>query len=156
MVGQTCTLSFYENDEIVLKADEIKMQHGIFLENSKSVLVKIEGKFKSIVISKCEEVTLDIKSCISGIEVINSKGVKIFIRERIPSFSADKCESVSLILNEENLECDIISSKTSELSVSYRKGDGNESKAHPVSSQLLTKWDPVSKQFKTTVYDQFL
>lgn len=118
--------------------------------------MKIEGKFKSLVISHCEDIVLEMKSCLSGVEIINSKRVKVYVRERSPSISADTSESVSIILNEENLQCEIVSFKTSELTVAYTKGDGNESKATSVSAQLVTKWDPNSKQFKTAVYDKFL
>lgn len=67
MVGQTCTLSNYENDEVVLKSDEIQMKHGIFIENSKHLHLKIDAKCKSVVINRCEDVTIELKSCISGV-----------------------------------------------------------------------------------------
>lgn len=105
------------------------MKHGIFFENSKNVQLKIDAKFKSIVMSRCEDIVLDIKGCISGVEVVSCKNVRIIVQQRTPSISADTSESVSIILNEENLECEIISSKTSEMSVAYMKGDGSESKA---------------------------
>ena len=125
------------------------MMTGIFFENSKSTHLKVDAKFKSIVISKCEDVILEMKSCISGIEVINCKKVRIYVHEKTPSISADTSEGVAIILNENNLECDIVSSKTSELTIAYRKADQSESKAVAVSSQLVTKWDAESKTFKT-------
>ena len=97
-----------------------------------------------------------MKSCISGVEVINCSNVRIYVHEKTPSISADTSQSVAVVLSEQNLECDIVSSKTSELTVAYRKADQSESKAVAVSSQLVTKWDADSKQFKTTVYDKFL
>jgi hypothetical protein len=39
--------------------------------------MKIEGKFKSLVISHCEDIVLEMKSCLSGVEIINSKRVKV-------------------------------------------------------------------------------
>ena len=146
----------FEDDKVELGASEIKMMTGIFFENCKRTHLKVDAKFKSIIISKCEEVILEMNSCISGVEVINCKGVRVYIHEKTPSISADASESVAVVLNEDNLECDIVSSKTTELTVSYRKSDKSESKAVPVSSQLVTKWDPESKQFKTSVYDKFL
>lgn len=65
------------------------MKHGIFLENSKHLSLKIDAKCKSIVINRCEDITLDVKSCVSGVEVISSKGVKVIVHERTPSFSVD-------------------------------------------------------------------
>lgn len=88
--------------------------------------------------------------------MVHCKNVKVYVHEKTPSISADASESINVILNEANLDCDIVSSKTSELTVAYRKEDGSESKAVLVSSQLVTKWDADSKQFKTAVYDKFL
>lgn len=116
----------------------------------------MDAKCKSIVISHCDNIEVQMTSCVSGVEIINSKNVKVHVREKTPSISADTSESVNIVLNEEHLECDIVSSKTSELTVAFSKGEGNESKAVLVSSQLLTKWDPSTKQFKTSVYDKFL
>lgn len=132
------------------------MMTGIFFENCKRTHLKVDAKFKSIIINKCEEVILEMNSCISGVEVINCKNVRVYVHEKTPSISADSSESVAVVLNEDNLECDIVSSKTTELTVSYRQADKSESKAVPVSSQLVTKWDPESKTFKTSVYDKFL
>ena len=156
IAGQMCTVMNYENDKVELGAGEIKMMTGIFFENSKHTHLKVDAKFKSIVISKCEDIVLEMKSCISGVEVINCSNVRIYVHEKTPSISADTSQSVAIVLNEQNLECDIVSSKTSELTVAYRKADQSESKAVAVSSQLVTKWDADSKQFKTTVYDKFL
>jgi adenylyl cyclase-associated protein len=118
-------INAYENEKIVLTEEEAQMKHGIFIENSKNVTLKIEGKFKSIQVNKCESIVLLIKSCISGIEVMNCKDVQIFVKEKTPSVSVDKTERCRVILNENNLECDIVSSKASELNISYEKSDGN-------------------------------
>ena len=68
----------------------------------------------------------------------------------------DETRGASIILNEHNLESDILSTKASELTVSYEKQVGNESKAFTVASQLLTIWNPQAGKFTTTVYDKFL
>ena len=74
-----CTIINYENETIELTADDIKMMTGIFFENCKETHLKISAKFKSIVINRCEGVILEMKSCISGVEVVNCKNVKIYV-----------------------------------------------------------------------------
>ena len=118
------------------------MMTGIFFENCCKTHLKIDAKFKSIVVNKCEDVVLEMKSCVSGVEVINCKNVRVYVHEKAPSISADASEGVAIILNENHLDCDVVSSKTSEMTISYRKADQSESKAVAVSSQLVTKWDP--------------
>ena len=76
------------------------MKHGIFFENCKSTHLKIDSKFKSIVINRCEDVILEMKACVSGVEVVHCKNVKIYVHDKTPSISADASESVNIVLNE--------------------------------------------------------
>jgi len=63
------------------------------------VTLKIEPKFKSIVVSKCQAVIIEVKSCISGVEVVGCKDVSIFVHEKTPSISIDNSQTVRLVLN---------------------------------------------------------
>jgi len=87
---------------------------------------------------------------------MNCKNVTVIVREKTPSISVDKTEKAKIILNENYLETDIVSCKASELNIFYESDKGEESKAYLVSDQLITKWNPKSKKFETSVYDTFL
>lgn len=54
------------------------------------------------------------------------------------------------------MDCDIVSSKANELNIAYENSNGDESKDYLISDQLITKWNPKSKKFETSVYDKFL
>ena len=54
------------------------------------------------------------------------------------------------------MNCDIVSSKVTEFHIAYAKSNGNESKDHTVSEQLITRWNPNSKKFESKIYDKFL
>ena len=123
------------------------MKHGVFVENSKGVIMKIDPKFKSIVINKCQDFTLIINTCVSGIEIVNSNNVTVVVHEKTPSISIDSSKVVKVSLNEANLACDIVSSHASQLTVSYEKQDGNESKVYMVGEQLITKWNATKGKF---------
>lgn len=156
VVGQTHNLSNFEDEKIEIKAGELEMRNGVYFENSKNVVLTIEPKFKSIVISRCEGFVLNIRSCVSGIEIVGCKDVRVFVHERTPSISVDASQAVRVVLNEKNLECDIVSSKASELTIAYEKEDGNETKPFTVGEQFITKWNPKTSKFETAVYDKFL
>jgi len=132
------------------------MKHGLFIENCSNCQIKIDSKFKSLQMSKCENVTLSVKSCVSGVEIMNSKNISVVIKERTPSVSVDKCDRVNLLLNEKNMDADIVSCKASELNVAIEKSNGEESKQHLISDQLITKWNAHMGKFETKVYDKFL
>lgn len=51
------------------------------------------------------------------------------------------------MLNENNIDADIVSCKASELNVTYEKANGEQSKAHLISDQLITKWNPKTNKF---------
>lgn len=106
--------------------------------------------------NKCENITLQIKSCVSGLEIMNCKNVTVIVKEKTPSISVDKTERAKIIINDSNLETDIVSCKASELNVYIENQKGEESKAYLISDQLITKWNPKSKKFETAVYDKFL
>jgi hypothetical protein len=58
IAGQMCTVVNFEDEKVELGPEEIQMKHGIFFENCKSTHLKIDAKFKSIVINRCEDVVL--------------------------------------------------------------------------------------------------
>lgn len=100
------------------------MKNGIFIENSNNCQIKIDEKFKSLNLNKCQNITLVVKSCVSGIEVMNCKNVTVIVREKTPSISVDKTERAKVILNEGHLETDIVSCKASELNICYESDKG--------------------------------
>ncbi len=103
MVGITYNISNFENENIELKAGELEMKHGVFLENSKGINLKIEPKFKSIVVNKCTDVTLFVNTCVSGVEIVNSSNVNLVVHERTPSISIDSSHTVKITINEQHL-----------------------------------------------------
>lgn len=128
------------------------MKHGVFIENCNNCKINVDSKSKSVQLSKCENVTLTVKGCVSGVEIMNSKNITVIIKEKSPSISVDKCERVNILLNDSNADMDIVSCRASELNVSV----GEDSKQHLISDQLITKWNPKSNRFETKVYDKFL
>lgn len=95
------------------------MKHGVFVENCTDSVVMIEDKFKSIQMNKSKNMTIVVRSCISGVEIMNCENVQIYIKGLVPNISIDKCQKVRIVLNEQNLGVDIVSSKVSELNVAY-------------------------------------
>ena len=92
-------MGHYENSEVVLSPEEVKLKHGIFVEHCEGCVIKIEGKFKSLQMNNCNNVSLVVHSCISGVEVMNGENVKVYVRGHTPSVSIDKCEKVRVVLN---------------------------------------------------------
>ena len=67
MIGLNLTMSNFEDETIVIKAGELEMKHSIVLENSKNVRLIVETKIKSLMVNKCEGLTLQVLSCVSGV-----------------------------------------------------------------------------------------
>jgi DNA-dependent RNA polymerase auxiliary subunit epsilon len=93
---------------------------------------------------------------VSGVEIVNCSNVTLVVHERTPSISIDSSHTVRITINEQHMECEIVSSKASQVTISYEKQDGNESKAFTVGEQLITKWNASKGKFETAIYDKFL
>ncbi|KAK1443075.1 hypothetical protein BgAZ_305930 [Babesia gibsoni] len=72
-----------------------------FCENVKFV---VPEKVLSIAVINCKGVEIDMKSCISGMELTNSEGVKVRVKGMLPSAAIDKCQTVAFWINKVNAE----------------------------------------------------
>ena len=52
-----------------------------------------------MVINRCQDVVIEVQSCISGIEIVHSKNVRVFVHQKTPSISTDASEGVRIVLN---------------------------------------------------------
>jgi len=75
--GKLVDFSDYVNETIILKADEVEMGHMFNFYNCEKTKVVIEGKAKSVLVSRGKRMDLSVTELISGIEVIKSEATKL-------------------------------------------------------------------------------
>lgn len=147
--------NFINEKLIEFPESECDMKESIFIDNCKNTAIMINGKVKSVFLSKCVKLNLVFKSVLSTVECVNSKNIEIVCLDNAPTINIDKCESVHVVLPP-NMNSDIVSAKTSALNLTYKLADGEYEKDTPIPEQLVTKWDPEKKRFVSKPLDLFI
>lgn len=69
--------NFVDEKLIEFPENECEIKESIFVDNCKSTAIMINGKVKSIFVSKCVKLNLVFKSVLSTVECVNSKNIEI-------------------------------------------------------------------------------
>lgn len=69
--------NFVDEKLIEFPETECDMKESIFIDNCKNTAIMINGKVKSIFISKCVRLNLVFKSVLSTVECVNSNRIEI-------------------------------------------------------------------------------
>lgn len=69
--------NFVDEKLIEFPESECEIKESIFVDNCKSTAIMINGKVKSIFVSKCVKLNLVFKSVLSTVECVNSKNIEI-------------------------------------------------------------------------------
>ena len=69
--------NFVDEKLIEFPDTECDMKETIFIDNCKNMAIMVNGKVKSIFLSKCMKLNLVFKSVLSTVECINSKNIEI-------------------------------------------------------------------------------
>lgn len=110
----------------------------VYIYNCEGISVKINGKFKSLVLDKCEQCSVVYDTLISSTEVVNSKKIKLQVLGICPVFTVDKTINLLVWLSEESKSVSsFTTSLSSELNVSFP--DGDDQKELPIPEQFVHK-----------------
>jgi len=69
--------NFINEKLIEFPESECDMKESIFIDNCKNTAIMINGKVKSVFLSKCVKLNLVFKSVLSTVECVNSKNIEI-------------------------------------------------------------------------------
>lgn len=76
------------------------MNNNFFIEGCKNVKIDLsQNKMKALRLSKIEKATIEVKDCVSGVEIMSSKGVELRVLGWCPSINIDSCTDMKVILN---------------------------------------------------------
>jgi len=98
------------------------------------------GKVQGILLDNCKNVSIQVDSVISCLEVCNSDKSKIYVQKAAPTVSIDGCQGAHVYLWDEAKEAQVVTSKSSELNVSVQTGD--EFKECALPEQFVQTWCP--------------
>jgi len=121
---------------ITVEISDPKQQ--VYLYNCDNVTVKVNGKFKSLVLDKCEKCAVVYDTLISGAEMVNCKKIQLQVMGVCPVFTIDKTMNVVVYLSAESVNISTFTtSLSSEMNVSFP--DGEDQKEMPIPEQFVHK-----------------
>lgn len=125
-----------ENGVITVEITDPKQQ--VYMFNCDGITVKVNGKFKSLVLDKCEKCSVVYETLISSAEVVNSKKIQLQVTGVCPVFTIDKTINVLVWLSAESKAVSTFTtSLSSELNVSFPEGE--DQKEVPIPEQFVHK-----------------
>jgi adenylyl cyclase-associated protein len=121
---------------ITIEISDPKQQ--VYVYNCDGITIKVNGKFKSLILDQCEGCAVVYDTLISSTEVVNSKNIQLQVIGVCPVFTIDKTNKVMIYLSKESLAVTNFStSLSSEMNVSFP--DGDEQKELPIPEQYVHK-----------------
>jgi adenylyl cyclase-associated protein len=110
----------------------------VYLYKCDGIMVKVTGKFKSLVLDSCTQTLVVFDTLISSAEMINCKKLKLQVTGICPVFTIDKTNGLLVWLSKESASVSTFTtSLSSEMNVSYP--DGKDMTEVPIPEQFVHK-----------------
>jgi adenylyl cyclase-associated protein len=123
----------------IITIDITDPKQQVYLYNCGDVCVKINGKFKSLVLDSCQKCSIVYDTLISSAEMVNCKRIQLQVNGVCPVFTIDKTQGVLIWLSQESKEVSTFTtSQSSEMNVSFPAKDGDQ-KELPIPEQFVHK-----------------
>lgn len=127
-----------ETTEGVMEVEISDPKQQVYVYNCEGVTVKVNGKFKSLVLDNCEKCAVVYDTLISSAEVVNCKKIQLQVTGVCPVFTIDKTTNIVVYLSEESKSISTFTtSLSSEMNVSFP--DGDDQKEVPIPEQFVHK-----------------
>ena len=124
---------------------------------SKTAQFKLSQPLKSVVIERCEDVSIEIGESVTSIEMLNCKKCALYIKGRVPLINVENCEEPKLILFNSVVrqKPKIISTNAVNFEIEVQRENKEESewKSMMIPYQLQTEIDPKSLKPQTATVD---
>lgn len=125
-----------KNGVVTVEISDPKQQ--VYLYNCEDLTVVVQGKFKSLAIDTCKNVSVVYDTLISGTEVVNCKKIQLQVNGVCPVFTVDKTHGILVWLSKESLAVSsFATAQSSEMNVSFP--DGEDQKELPIPEQFVHK-----------------
>ena len=122
----------------ILTVDITDPKQQVYLYHCVGITVKINGKFKSLVLDQCEQCAVVYDTLISSAEMVNCKKIQLQVNGVCPVFTIDKTVNVLIWLSRESVAVSsFTTSLSSEMNVSFP--DGEDQKEVPIPEQFVHK-----------------
>jgi adenylyl cyclase-associated protein len=138
----------------IITVDINDPKQQVYLYNCDGITVKINGKFKSLVLDKCEQCAVVYDTVISSAEMVNCKKIQLQVNGICPVFTIDKTINVLVWLSAESAAItSFTTSLSSEMNISFP--DGDDQKEVPIPEQFVHKLNTTNGSLSSVVSDLY-
>ena len=143
-------------DSGIINVDISDPKQQVYLYNCDGITVKINGKFKSLVLDKCEKCSVVYDTVISSAEMVNCKKVQLQVDGICPVFTIDKTINVLVWLSAASAAVtSFTTSLSSEMNVSFPDGENDDRKEVPIPEQFVHKLNTSNNTLLSVVSDLY-
>jgi adenylyl cyclase-associated protein len=122
----------------MLKIDITDPKQQVYMYNCDGIALQISGKFKSLILDKCNNCSVVYDTLISSAEMVNCQKIKMQVLGVCPVFTIDKTKNVLVWLSKESVSVSsFTTSLSSEMNVTFP--DGEDMKELPIPEQFVHK-----------------
>ena len=122
----------------VITIPDLIVKQQVYIYNCENATIICEGKCKIIVADKCKKCKVVFDSALSAFELVNCQRMQVQCKGFVPSVAIDKTDGCTVFLSKEARSAQLVTSKSSEMNVSFPKGDTDEWLEQPIPEQFVT------------------
>lgn len=105
--GKMWDISFYENETIEFKAEEIENGNFFMVTSCVNTNFIIHGKFNNISLTGCKNCAVVVDNVIASVEIIKGDGIKVQVNEMAPQVIVDRSNKTGIYLNDKSKDLKI-------------------------------------------------
>ena len=140
----------------IINVDISDPKQQVYMYNCDGITVKINGKFKSLVLDKCEKCSVVYDTVISSAEMVNCKKIQLQVDGICPVFTIDKTVNVLIWLSAESAAMTTFTtSLSSEMNISFPDGENDDRKEVPIPEQFVHKLNTANNTLSSVVSDLY-
>lgn len=143
-------------DSGIINVEISDPKQQVYLYNCDGITVKINGKFKSLVLDKCEKCSVVYDTVISSAEMVNCKKIQLQVDGICPVFTIDKTVNVLIWLSAASAAMtSFTTSLSSEMNISFPDGTSDDRKEVPIPEQYVHKLNTTNNTLSSVVSDLY-
>lgn len=117
---------------------EATMAHSILISRCNKVTIMVKGKANAISIDNSPRLSLIVNSLVSSIDVIKSSNFALQVLGTLPTILFDSVDGAQIYLGKESMQTEVFSSKSSGINLNVIHGEDEDYKEVPLPEQLRT------------------
>ncbi|RFU24619.1 hypothetical protein B7463_g11717, partial [Scytalidium lignicola] len=135
--GNKWFIENFENESQPIEI-EASLQHSILISRCNKVTIMVKGKANAISIDNSPRLSLIVETLVSSVDVIKSSNFALQVLGTLPTILMDQVDGAQIYLSKESTHTEVFSSKCSGLNLNIIKAEDEDYKEVPLPEQIRT------------------